>query len=64
MIKMTENVDECFRRRKKTSIPCNNRPSSKTSPYAEIENYPTGDSTYPELSISESEEAYHNLALQ
>ena len=61
MIQMTEYVDEYFRRKRKTSIPCNNRPSSKISPYAEIENQQAGDSTYQELSISES---YHNLALQ
>ena len=61
---MTENVDGYFRRRRKTSILCNNTPSSKTSPYAEIENPQTGDSTYQELSISETEKAYHNLALK
>lgn len=61
---MTENADEYFRRKRKTSIPCNNRPNSKISTYAEIENQKTGDSTYQELSISESEKAYHNLALQ
>lgn len=61
---MIENVDEYFRKKGKTSIPCNNRPSSKISTYAEIENQQTGDSTYQGLSISESEKAYHNLALQ
>ncbi|XP_078329598.1 uncharacterized protein LOC111116561 [Crassostrea virginica] len=51
-------------RRRKTCIHCNNRPSSKVSPNAEIENPQTGDSTYQELSIPESEKAYQNLALQ
>lgn len=60
---MTENVHE-YSRRRKTCIHCNNRPSSKVSPNAEIENPQTGDSTYQELSIPESEKAYQNLALQ
>ena len=64
MFQMTENVDEFFRRRRKISIPCNITPTSKISPYAEIQNPQTEDSTYQELSISETEKTYHNLALK
>ena len=60
---MTEYVDEYFRRRT-IGIPGYNSSSSKVSPYGEIENPKTGDSTYQELSISQSEKTYHNLALK
>ena len=54
-------VDVCFRR-KKLCISGKNITSTTDSPYAEIENQPSGDSTYQEL--TESDKDYHNLALQ
>ena len=38
--------------------------STSDSPYAEVENQPSGDSTYQELSEPELDKDYLNLALQ
>nr|XP_022306121.1 multiple epidermal growth factor-like domains protein 6 [Crassostrea virginica] len=51
-------------RRKKLCIFGENITSTTDSPYADIENQPSGESTYQELTESDMNKDYHNLALQ
>ncbi|XP_078329609.1 EGF-like and EMI domain-containing protein 1 [Crassostrea virginica] len=53
-----------IRRRKKFCFSGRPRISNKDSPYAEIENQKGRASTYQELTISETNKDYQNLALQ
>lgn len=58
-----KEVNVCFRR-KKICIFGKKITSATNSPYAEIRNQPSGESTYQELSVSELDKDYNNLVLQ
>ena len=53
-----------FFRRKKLCIFGKDITNTADSPYAEIGNQPSGDSTYQELTESDMNKDYYNLALQ
>nr|XP_022311266.1 protein draper-like [Crassostrea virginica] len=60
---LTTAVVIFFMRRKKLCIFGKNVTSTTDSPYAEIENQPNGESAYQELTVSELNKEYQNLAL-